>query len=115
VLKGPPLGKVFATIVTTTAGLALLSCSATQPTADHFSTNSTVFEPLAPITRAPLSAPVGYASPFPLRNSSDGSASFGTWQDSPRWAAINGDGCIVVEREADAQAATFKVTNCSKE
>ena len=71
VSKESRLGKIFAAIVTTTVGLALLSCSATQPTADHSSTNSTVFEPLAPIARAPLPAPVGYASPLPRHNSSD--------------------------------------------
>jgi hypothetical protein len=64
---------------------------------------------------------VGYAH-SPVLNSADASsyeetASVGKWRDSPRWTAIEGDGCIVVDRELEAQAgaAKFKVSNCSEE
>jgi hypothetical protein len=124
--RGSRVDRALVATVTAVAGIALLSCSATQPSAVHSSPNPTVFEPLAPIARAPLSAPVGFASPSPVLSSANtssyqpagqGSTSLGKWQNSPRWAAIKGDGCIVVDREsaAQAQAATLKVTNCSKE
>jgi hypothetical protein len=61
--EGSPLRKAFVVMVTSAAGMALLSCSALQPSAVRSSTSSTVYEPSAPIARAPLSAPVGYASP----------------------------------------------------
>jgi len=41
------------------------------------------------------------------------------WRASPRWAAVKGDGCIVVEQDLDAaaqaEAAKMKVENCSKD
>ena len=115
-------------MLTTATGIALLSCSAKQPSAVNSSINSTAYEPLAPIARTPLPAPVGYASGSPLYNSKTPSpqdaspfeaaeaeaASFGKWRESPRWAAIKGDGCIVVDQESAAQAgkAKFRVDNC---
>ena len=45
----------------------------------------------------------------------------GTWRASPRWAAVKGDGCIVVEQNpeskiaAEAHARKFRVENCSQE
>ena len=133
--RGSRLRKALAAAVTTAAGIALLSCSAPQPPAVHSSTGSTVHEPSAPISRAPLSPPVGYA-PSPLVNSEMPSASYGAspyeaadpdaarfalWRASPRWAAVKGDGCIVVEQvpgdklAAPAEAAKFRVENCSQE
>jgi hypothetical protein len=127
-LGGSPLRKAFVVMVTSAAGMALLSCSAVQPSAVQSSTSSTVYEPSAPIARAPLSAPVGYASPSPLLNAQTTSppyashasdpetASFGTWRASPRWAAVKGDGCIVVDQESEAAgAAKFRVGNCLEE
>ena len=129
-LGGSPLRKAFVVIVTSAAGMALLSCSALQPSAVQSSTSSTVYEPSAPIARAPLSAPVGYASSSPLPNAQMTSppyaspyhatdpeaASFGTWRASPRWAAVKGDGCIVVDQELEAAgAAKFRVANCLEE
>ena len=43
------------------------------------------------------------------------------WRASPRWAAVKGEGCIVVEQDPQAkfadqaEAAKFRVENCSKE
>jgi hypothetical protein len=41
------------------------------------------------------------------------------WRASPRWAAVKGEGCIVVEQDPQAkfaaQAEAAKVENCSKE
>ena len=119
------LRKTFVAVLTTATGMALLSCSATQPSAVNSSTNSTVYEPFAPVARTPLPAPVGYASASPLHNSTSAdvfpteaagaeAASFGKWRESPRWAAIKGDGCIVVNQESAAQTGTakFRVDNC---
>jgi hypothetical protein len=110
--------------------MALLSCSALQPSAARSSTSSTVYEPSAPIARAPLSAPVGYASSSPPLNAQTTSppyasphhatdpetASIGTWRASPRWAAVKGDGCIVVDQESEAAGeAKFRVGDCLEE
>jgi hypothetical protein len=134
--KGSRLQKALFATVTTAAGIALVSCSALQPPAAHSSTSPMVYEPLAPITRAPLSPPAGYASPSPLAASpttrapyanslSEGAgpqtAEHGEWRASPRWAAVEGDGCIVVEQVPQHEAAAapeatkFRVENCSKE
>jgi len=41
------------------------------------------------------------------------------WRASPRWAAVKGEGCIVVEQDLDAaaqaEAAKMNVENCSKD
>jgi hypothetical protein len=131
------LRKVLVVMATTAVGVALLSCSAPRPSADHSPTTSPmVYEPSAPVVRAPLSPPVGYASPPPLTdsptplaanaNSIHESAEAQTgahdaWRASPRWAAVKGEGCIVVERDpqagfaAQAETAKVRVESCSKE
>jgi hypothetical protein len=121
--------RVLAVTATTAVGIALLSCTAPQPSAVHSPTaTAMVNEPLAPIVRAPLLPPVGYASPPPLTNSptplepyatspnqgtESQTAADGVWRASPRWAAVKGENCIVVEQ--DPQAAKVRVENCSKE
>jgi len=131
------LRKVLVVIVTTVVGTALLSCSAPRPSADHSPTTSPmVYEPSTPVVRTPLSPPVGYVSPPPLTdsptrlvpqaNSSNGAAEpqtagHGVWRASPHWAAVQGEGCIVVEQDpqtelaAPADTAKVKVENCSNE
>ena len=126
--------RVLIVTATTAVGIALLSCTAPQPSAVHSPTTTPVVnEPSASVVRAPLSPPVGYASPPPLTNSptplapyanspNEGAepqtAPHGVWRASPRWAAVKGDGCIVVaqdlEAAAQAEAAKMKVENCSK-
>ena len=91
-----------------------------------------VYDPAVPVVRAPLSPPAGYASPG-ATNSPGPLAPYGgspqgaepqtgardEWRASPRWAAVKGDGCIVVEQDLDAaaqaEAAKMKVENCSKD
>jgi hypothetical protein len=91
-----------------------------------------VYEPSARIARAPLPPPVGYTSeagnaPKPLvpyggttdEGSKPKATTPGEWRSSPRWAAVKGQGCIVVEQDAHAnfapaEAAKPKVGNCSK-
>jgi len=127
------LRKAFVVTVTTAAGIALLSCSAPPPPAVHSSTSPTVYEPTASVVRAPLSPPVGYAPtphlsnpPAPLApyensfNQGAETGGLGTWRESPRWAAIKGEGCIVVEHDpqtsfaAEAESPKFRVKNCAE-
>jgi hypothetical protein len=123
--RGSQLRQTFVAMLTTATGIALLSCSAAQPSAVNSSINSTAYEPLAPIARTPLPAPAGYVSAsappnstspdvFPSEAAGAEAASFGKWRESPRWAAIKGDGCIVVDQESAAQTGTakFRVDNC---
>lgn len=96
------------------------------------------YEPLAPVARAPLAAPVGYAStppetinsPPPL--ASDGNSAYGrsgpppeanmVWHPSPRWIAITGNDRTVIQQDpqskfeaAQAKAAKVGVENLSEE
>lgn len=120
--------KVFAVAATTVVAMTLLSCSAPRPSADHSPTTSPiVYGPSVPVVRTPLSLPLGYASHSsrPLGHPNEGvepqTAGHGGWRASPRWVAINGDGCIVVEQDpqakfaAQAEAAKVRVEKCSKE
>jgi hypothetical protein len=123
--------KVLVVTATTAVGMGLISCS--DPAAVYSPASSRmVYEPLARIERAPLAPPAGYTSeasnvPTPLvpydGSSDEGSkpkaTTPGEWRSSPRWAAVKGQGCIVVEQDAHTklppkQAAKVKVGNCSK-
>jgi hypothetical protein len=128
------MGKVMVIVATAVVGIALLSCDAPQPSAGHSATiTPMVYEPLAPVVRAPLSPPAGYASPPPPTNlptplaphassvNESGEARIDAWRASRRWAAVTGEGCIVVEQNpqtnvaAPSDAAKVKVEKCSKE
>ena len=132
--RGSRPQKALGVTITTAAGIALLSCSALQPSAgDSSSTSLTVYEPSAPIIRAPLSPPMGSSFQSLARSSAPSVGNtnsrgadlrtppHGTWRASPRWAAVKGDGCIVVEQNpeskiaAEAHARKFRVENCSQE
>lgn len=119
-------------LVTFGFAIALQSCSAQQPPSTHSATSPMVYEPLAPVTRAPLSAPPGYAASEDQASNSLGShergftdvsetGGLGVWHESPRWAAVQGDGCIEVKREprteftAEAKPPKFKVKSCLEE
>lgn len=126
--------KVLVVTAATAIGIALLSCTAPQPSAvDSAKTSQMVYDPAAPVVRAPLSPPAGYASPPGPTDSPTPLAPYGSspnegaepqrgareeWRASPRWAGVKGDGCIVVaqdlEAAAQAEAAKMKVENCSK-
>jgi hypothetical protein len=112
--------KVLVVTATTSVGMALLACSGPRPSAvDSATTSPVIYERSARVARAPLSPPVGYASPprnttplAPYSHSANEGADLqaaarGEWRASPRWADVKGKGCIVVEQEA--------VENCSKE
>jgi hypothetical protein len=113
--------KVLVVTATTAVGMALISCS--EPPAVYSPTTSRMaYEPSARIARAPLPPPVGYASG--TGNAREGSEPKATppgeWRSSPRWAAVKGQDCVVVEQDprakfAAAEAAKVKVGNCSKE
>ena len=110
--------KVLVVTATTSVGMALLACSG-PPTVDSATPSPAMYERSERIARAPLSPPVGYASPLrdttPLapygHSANEGAnpqtAARGEWRASPRWADVKGQGCIVVEQQA--------VENCSKE
>lgn len=117
--------KVLVVTAITAVGMALPSCSGPPSAAvDSPTTSRTVYEPSGRVARAPLSPPVGYASP--QRNSPTPLASYGSpnegaepkaaapgeWRASPRWATVKGKSCIVVEQDAQAK---FGVEKCSKE
>jgi hypothetical protein len=118
------------------AAAALAACT-DQPrtTVNSSSTNSLAYERPAPVTRAPLAPPTGYASsyasppplgapyaassppPAPYSNSARDYADPQTatlgWQASPRWSAVEGDGCIEVEQEGhDGQ---MKIDRCAQQ
>ena len=117
--------KVLVVTAITAVGMALPSCSGPpSATVDSPTTSQMVYEPSGRVARAPLSPPVGYASP--QRNSPTPFASYdspnegaepkapapGEWRASPRWATVKGKSCIVVEQDAQAK---FGVEQCSKE
>ena len=99
--------------VTAALGTALPACSA--PPGDTLSSPSVAYEPPAPIVRAPLAPPSGYASaqssktdPSSAVAPDGGSAYVGSepptsghmvWQTSPRWAAVKGDDRIEGEQD----------------
>jgi hypothetical protein len=123
--------KVLIVTATTAVGMGLISCS--EPAAVYSpASNRMVYEPSARIARVPLPPPVGYTSeaghaPKPVvpyggttdEGSKPKATTPGEWRSSPRWAAVKGQGCIVVEQDshakvAPAEAAKPKVGNCSK-
>ena len=126
--------KALVIMFTMAAGIALPSCSAPQPSAGRATSPAPVYESSAPVLRAPLSPPAGYVPPagttgsqaslLPYSNPPDDAqshaAAVGEWRASPRWSAIQGDGCIVVEQDAQSgfvagqSAPKFRVETCPK-
>jgi hypothetical protein len=123
--------KVLVVPATTAVGMALISCS--EPPAVYSPpTSRMLYEPSARIEWTPLPPPVGYESAAgnaptpsvayggtPDEASKPKATTPGEWRSSPRWAAVKGQGCIVVEQDAHAkfapaEAAKVKVGNCSK-
>jgi hypothetical protein len=120
--------KVLTLAATLAVCLALSSC--TEPSSVSAQTSRMASEPPARIERAPLPPPVGYASatsesPMAVARSGNSrdypvaeASTPGKWRSSPRWAAIRGQGCIVVEQHAQSKLAkpdNAEVQNCSKE
>ena len=128
--------KILIMTITMAGGIALLSCTALQSSAVSSATTPMANETSGLVVRTPLSPPVGYASaafapnsPTPLgpyaSSPSDGAdaqtGTGGVWHASPRWAAVQGDGCIEVDQYPQAKSATqaeaakARIENCSKE
>ena len=114
------LRRALIVTVATAAGIALQSCSAQQPSSAPSPTSSTAFEPSSSVVRAPLSPPMGYAAqesfsnappPTPYDPINEGPEPVGKWRASPRWSAVQGDGCIVVDQHSSAQG-NIDVENC---
>ena len=128
------MGKVFVVGAATAVGMALISCS--ERAALYSPANSRMlYEPSAPIERAPLAPPAGYASAasnaptpptlhgrFPNEGAQSMATAPGGWRSSPRWGVVKGQGCIVVDEDTQARLssaetakAKAKVETCSKE
>ena len=133
--------KLLAVTVMASAGAALAACTDQPPSSVNSSTtNSLAYERPAPVTRAPLAPPAGYGSsyapppplggppplgapygsppaPAPYANSAQYGADPQTaalgWQASPRWSAVEGDGCIEVEQAGDG--GQMKIDRCAKQ
>jgi hypothetical protein len=128
--------KLFAFTVMALLAAALAACT-DQPrsTVNSSSTNSLAYERPAPVTRAPLAPPTGYGSSYapppplgaPYASSSPPPAPYPKsaqdyadpqtatlgWQASPRWSAVEGDGCIEVEQGGgDGQ---MKIDRCAQQ
>jgi hypothetical protein len=120
--------RILVVTSTMVVGIALLSCTTPQPSAPPMA-----YEPPTPVVHEPLPPPVGYVSPPSLPNSPTPVAPYANapnegaepqtaahWRASPRWAAVKGEGCIVVEQDPQAkfadqsEAAKVRVENCSK-
>lgn len=123
--KGSQLRRALLVTVTTAVGVTLLSCSEVRRPGNQSSmSNSMAYDSGAPVVRAPLAPPVGYSSPSPLTysptplvpraNSEQQTIGLGEWRASPRWAAVQGEGCIEVEPDPRAQAEKLRVETCPK-
>jgi hypothetical protein len=125
--------NVVAVAATMAVGMGLISCSE-PPAVSSAATSRMFYEPPTRIERSPLPPPPGYASattktPTPLAlsghspdddQSEPNAAIAGEWRSSPRWAAVKGQGCIVVQQDAQAKLAVAdtaktKIGKCSKE
>ena len=131
--------KALVLTATMAVGMALLSCSAPEPSKGLSpTTTSTINPPSEQVVRAPLAPPVGYASPHAASNQFTGplgavcqflqsrcrpAADISPWYVArfPSWAAVKGDGCFVVDQvpqdksAAQSETAKFRVEKCSKE
>jgi len=128
------LGKLFAVTVMASLAVALAACTDQPPSSvNSSSANSLAYERPAAVTRAPLAPPSGYGSsyappsplgapyasssppPAPYSNSAEGYADPQTaalgWQASPRWSAVEGDGCIEVEQ--GGRDGQMKIDRCA--
>lgn len=124
-------GSLKALIIATgivAAGTAQLSCAAQRSSPTPSSTDKTVYEPSAPLIRAPLPPPENYVPPAysanpeaPYEsslNKANREGGLENWVVSPRWTAVQGDGCILVEQDqphGEPQSRKFKVKDCSEE
>jgi len=103
----------------TVAAIALQSCSARQAPSAPSPTTPMAFEPSSSVVRAPLSPSMGYATqesfssepPTSYDPISEGYQPVGKWRASPRWSAVQGDGCVVVDQPSSVPGH-FDVEKC---
>jgi hypothetical protein len=109
----------------TILGASLLSCSeARSPEVNpspSLGYDSSGYGSSGPIARTPLAPPAGYVprpgfdnAPPPTAYEdpiNEGAEPVGKWQASPRWSAVQGDGCIVVDQGA---TGNVDVENCPR-
>jgi hypothetical protein len=128
------LRKRLAVTIMASLGAALAACTDQPPSSvNSSSANSLAYERPAPVTRAPLAPPSGYGSsyapppplgapyasssppPAPYPNSAQHYADPQTaalgWQASPRWSAVEGDGCIEVKQ--GGRDGQMKIDRCA--
>jgi hypothetical protein len=127
------LHKLFAVTVVASVGATLAACTDQPPSSVNSSTaNSLAYERPAPVTRAPLAPPAGYGSSYapapplgapyrsppapapyanPAQYGGDPQTAALGWQASPRWSAVEGDGCIEVEQAG--QDGQMKIDRCA--
>lgn len=132
--------KLSIVVIVASLGATLLACT-DQPRSgvNSSATNSLAYERPAPIVRAPLAPAQGYASPPPLGTPPPLGAPYGNppapaplygsapqygadpqtaaldgWRASPRWSAVQGDGCIEVEQAAQpGPGGRMKIEPCA--
>ena len=134
--------KLSAVLTIASIGAALVACTERPPSAiNSTSANSMAYERPAPIIRAPLAPAQGYASPAPLGGRPPLASPYGNppvpaplygnapqygadpqtatldgWRASPRWSAVQGNGCIEVEQAGQSgQHGQMKVEPCAKQ
>jgi hypothetical protein len=133
--------KLSVVVVMALIGAALVACTERPPSSINSTTaNAMAYERPAPVVRAPLAPPQGYASPPPLGTSPSPPSPYGNspapsplygnfpdegadpqtaglgWRASPRWSAIEGDGCIEVEEGGQTgHEAQMKIEECARQ
>ncbi|MGD9502339.1 MAG: hypothetical protein AB7V40_07625 [Methyloceanibacter sp.] len=137
--------KFLAIALTASAGATLAACTDQPPSSVNSpASNSLAYERPAPVTRAPLAPPTGYASnsappagygssygpppplgapygsppapapyPNPAQYDADAQTAALGWQKSPRWSAVEGDGCIEVE--PGGPEGQMRIDRCAKQ
>lgn len=133
--------KLSIAIIVASLVATLLACTDQPPSAvNSAATNSLAYERPAPIVRAPLAPAQGYASPPPLGTPPPLGAPYGGppapaplygnapqygadpqtaaldgWRASPRWSAVQGNGCIEVEQDGQpGQRGQMRIEPCAK-
>jgi hypothetical protein len=134
--------QLFAGMAMVSFAAALVACTERPPAeTSATSASSIALERPAPIVRTPLAPAPGYASPpgrggppplgAPYGNSPAPPPLYGTspdpdadpqtaaldgWRASPRWSAVEGDGCIEVEQTGEPGArGQMKIEPCAKQ
>jgi len=117
---GAHVRKVLIVTAMLAASAALPSCMTDQASE---TASAPTFERPAQIDRAPLPPPEGYAADatsaapvvrydYTNENLPPETEGRVVWQSSPRWSAVQGNGCVSVDQDAQGR---YAVANCSPE